>query len=281
MKSHIYRKLTSRKLTSRKFISRKISILVLSTIIGLVAFLPLSPANARVSMNVPNIGMPGRRTVGASRTDKPCVPSYPSSLSLMALIPMSNNSWTTKGDPTLFFYLPETTAQYLELTVDESRTKEEQDKISDNHKPLYQQQFKPNSKAGLVGFRLPPNTLAAGKQYSWSFVAVCTSEDRSTDKGISGGIMRMSNKDSSSQLENVTAQQRLEKFASIGAWVDTLEELINMRRANPSDTNLETTWKEILTTEGVKLDERLLSQSILDDKDVPKPIQDQSLSQKQ
>ncbi len=276
MKFHLYRSIISRKL-----ISRKLGILVLSAIIGLVAFLPLSPANARLNINVPNIGMPGRRVAGASRNDRPCVPSYPSKLSLMALIPMSNNSWTTKGDPTLFFYIPETTAEFLELTVDESRTKEEEAKLSDNHKPLYQQQFKtkPNNKPGIAGFRLPANTLAAGKQYNWSFVAVCTPDDRSTDKGISGGIMRLSNNNSSSELANATSQQPLEKFASIGAWVDTLEELINMKRKNPDDPNLQETWKTILTTEGVKLDERLVSQEILGDKDAPKA--DQSLSQKQ
>jgi Domain of Unknown Function (DUF928) len=273
MKSHTYRSIISRKL-----ISKKLGILVLSAIIGLVAFLPLSPANARLSLNVPNIGMPGRRVAGASRNDKPCVPSYKEneSLSLMALIPMSNNSWTTKGDPTLFFYIPETTAEFLELTVDESRTKEEQAKLPDNYKPVYQQQFKPN-KAGIVGFRLPANTLAAGKQYRWSFVAVCTPDDRSTDKGITGGIMKLSNNNSSSELANATPQQRLEKFASIGAWVDTLEELINMKRANPNDPNLQETWKTILTTEGVDLDKQLLSQPILGDKDAPKA--EQSLSQ--
>jgi hypothetical protein len=232
---------------------------------------------ARLKINVPpGLGTPGRRTPGASRGKKVCLPGVPrpddkiSKLSLTALVPKSNLSLTTLSDPTLYFYLPEINAPQLRLVISELS-----DNSSEDDSVVYEQTYKPSGKIGVAGFKLPANTLKSGKEYTWFFEVVCSSSDSSDNqmpRSVEGNIKRVNDNQLSSKLKKATPGQRLNILAEAGIWQDTIDILAQMRVAKPTDINLKSDWEAILAAPGIDFDKRLWQAAVIPASQTPQPI---------
>lgn len=250
-----------------KIITRSKGVIAaMAAIAGLIWLAPGVPAMAEIKFKPPKgIGAPGRRLPGGSRGET-CVPKAPP---LIALVPQSNSGLTTVANPILFFYIPKTTAPRLELTV-----------VNEQSKKVYQQSYQPSNRAGVVGLRLPRNTLTVGEPYKWSFSIVCNPTDRTSDLIVAGAIQRVDDPILKRKLATAPLQQRATLYAEAGVWYDSLAALAELRSTRPTDARLEADWEALLAAEGVALTQlaRELTQApLLQGPNAPQPLKDASL----
>ena len=104
-------------------------------------------------------GIPGRRISAGSRGGNSCTSN---NQPIIALAPLEDPQITTLSYPTLFFYLPQTNAQALELVLQD-----------ENQEVINKTTFKTPAKSGIVSV-IPANStpeLKVGKTYRWFFSA--------------------------------------------------------------------------------------------------------------
>lgn len=203
------------------------------------------PANALAQTYIPpDRGLPGRREGGGTRGG--CVLSQPP---LTALMPQTNFGVTTQAHPSLFWYVPQTTATAAEL---ELRNEQEA--------TVYTTQIPLTGKPGIIQVKLPENSSAAalevGKTYHWYFSLICNPQDRSGDVITEGWIER-SAPDAAliRQLAAVEADspakrlhQQATLYAASGIWYDALSTLAELQSVQPHDPTTLQSWKRLLTS---------------------------------
>lgn len=230
---------------------------LLFVVFGLSFLIPFTAAEARIIFKAPEgLQAPGRRIAGGSRSpqEKNCsLGQNP----LTAIVPNSNIGLTTQANPTLFFYIPQTSAT-LELVL------RDQDKE-------YKQTYKSSEKGGIVS--IPFNkALEVGKEYRWSLAIVCNPEQRSKDKFVQGAIKRVKTEPQlASKLATATPQERANLYAQAGIWQDSLASLAQSLSSNPSNAELKAEWQALLTSKSVGLN-NLVSEPLLPDKQKPQVI---------
>jgi hypothetical protein len=190
-----------------------------------------------------SLGIPSRRVPGASRASS-CLHS---ANSLTALTPQKNPALTTAGYPVFFFYIPQTSAQALELVLQDAK----------NDEQVYKATFKTSGEPGVVRLSLPANStkshLKAGKEYHWSFSVICDRQDRSQDMVVEGSIQRMvPDHNLTVELEKAAPRERAVLYATAGFWQDTLATLAQLRSSRPNDPQVTTDWKELLKSVGLE-----------------------------
>jgi Domain of Unknown Function (DUF928) len=182
-------------------------------------------------------------------------------LPLTALIPESQLGLTTVADPTLFFYIPQTSAPELELIVQ-----------NENEQEIFKQKYKPNNKAGIISLHLPVNSLAINKQYKWKLSLICNPADKSQNKFVAGLIQRvLPDPQLARKLQQVTKQERAALYAEAGIWQDTLATLAQMRYLVPNNQELATEWSGLITGKGVGLNEQIAQQPLISEPEALKP----------
>jgi len=176
-------------------------------------------------------------------------------LPLTALIPESQLGLTTVADPTLFFYVPQTTAPALELIVQ-----------NENDQEIYKQKYKPTNKAGIISLNLPVNSLAVNKQYKWKFSVICNPAEPSQNKFVAGLIQRViPDPKLAKQLQQATKQERAVLYAAAGIWHDTLTTVAQMRYLVPHNQALASEWEGLITGKGVGLNQQTAQQPLIPD----------------
>jgi hypothetical protein len=238
-------------------LTSKLSTKVISGLLGLAFLFSIAPVQAQTKINLPNLGVPGRRVPGGSRGINCVARKYP----LTAIVPKSNLSLTSVANPTLYFYIPENTAPEVELVIQD-----------ENEQEVYKQLYKPNGNGGVVGINLPANTLTKAQRYKWHFSIICNTEDRSLDKSIDGAIQRVDSSSLNSKLENASLQERLNIFAAAGIWQDLIDTLAQLRYSRPQDTALKAKWANLLMSQGVEFDQQLAQAPLVKKQNVMQPI---------
>ncbi|MBD2019730.1 DUF928 domain-containing protein [Leptolyngbya sp. FACHB-36] len=227
-------------------LNQRLWLTVLSMSLGLTLLTPPPPADARVKFVPPSgLGVPGRRVPGGSRGNDCISRGTP----LTALVPQSNVGLTTSATPTVFFYLPRTSASMLELALRDSKTG-----------TVYRNSYKTIAKSGVVGFRLPTQ-LAVGRSYKWSFSIVCNPSDRSLNTFVEGSIQRVSAPQLLKRINQAPVPERVALFAQAGIWQDCLTALAELRRDRPADAKLKADWEALLSGTGVGLDQIVRTQA--------------------
>jgi len=174
-------------------------------------------------------------------------------LPLTALIPESQLGLTTVSNPTLFFYVPQTSAPELELVVQ-----------NENQQEVYTQKYKPSNKAGIISIRLPVNSLAVNKQYKWKLSVICNPTDKSQNKVVAGLVeRRLPDSQLVKKLQRATGQERAILYAAAGIWHDALTTVAQMRYLLPNNQTLASDWEELLTTTGVRLNRKIAQQPLI------------------
>jgi hypothetical protein len=164
---------------------------------------------------------------------------------LVAIVPKSNIVLTTSGNPSLFFYVPQTSAPQIQMVVQDQ----------DNNQKFVKQTYTPSGKGGIVSIPLTATTLEVGKEYHWFFSVICNPKERSMDKVVNGSIKRINPEPQLlTKLKDATPKERVNIYAASGIWGDSLANLAQLLSSSPNDPDLKADWKELLTAEGVNLD---------------------------
>ncbi|MBW4478801.1 MAG: DUF928 domain-containing protein [Tolypothrix brevis GSE-NOS-MK-07-07A] len=181
------------------------------------------------------LGTPARRVSAGTRGGNSCTSS---NQPIIALAPLEDPQITTFSSPTLFFYVPQTNAQALELVLQD-----------ENQQIITKSTFKTPAKSGIVSV-IPANStpeLKVGKTYRWFFSAVCDQKERSRDLVVQGSIVRLvPDEKLQRDLASSDIRQRASIYALSGSLTDALTNLAQLMRQRPNDAELKTDWQDLL-----------------------------------
>ena len=204
----------------------------------------------RVLFKPPPEEMKPKRTRGAgSRHDGQCsqdatpanlanAPSTQSSL--MPVVPTSNLGLTIAERPTLWIYLPETSAKQVVLSIREEGI---------TH---HSQTFVPITGASGI-IRLQQNhdspPLEVGKTYQWAVVLVCGERPSPNDPAIASWVRRVALSEPRNQGSTL---EQAAWYGKQGIWYDALTSLVQARRSQPNNQDLISIWAEFLESGALK-----------------------------
>ena len=213
---------------------------------SLLAPMQAVPAPILLTQNVnfppPDVTAPDNRQ-GATHRGEAC----PKDLSIIPLIPKSNDGLTLGESPTFFAYVSQSSTQVeFTLQADDEKGTE-----------IYKTTFKVD-KPGIVEVSIPAignhqKSLEIGQRYQWSFSVVCDDKDRSGDYFVNGIVQRIEPQETlKNDLANADPMARAIAYAKNGIWYDTLATLAQMRRRAPDDSEPRAEWTHLLQSQGLE-----------------------------
>ena len=230
-----------------KYLSQ-LGVLAVAICPALVSFASLpsqSPVRANsteISLQFPpvgNIGAPRTTAGGGTRSDEPsCVRVKQGEMSLVALMPNRENAGkTATATPTLYWYVPQTTATEGEFVL-----------LDKEQNEVYETTFALPSQPGVVKLSIPTKAaLKPGNSYSWSFMIICNSQYRNQDKYVEGTIEYAKlNPALKSWLEKQTPLEQAKLYADNKIWFEALHTIAQVRSKNPAE------WEELLKSVGLE-----------------------------
>ncbi|AOY80956.1 DUF928 domain-containing protein [Moorena producens JHB] len=184
---------------------------------------------------VPERGKPIRTAGGGSRsyscTDNGDIP-------LTAIVPANNLVKTVAANPTLFWYVPKTTATVAEFVL-----------IDDQDQEVYLTSVSLDNTNGIVQLSLPKTVpLTMGKEYKWFFVLVCNPQERSRDQWVKGILQRTELSPELAlnleQEQNTLEQAKL--YADALIWQETVTTVAQLRDSQPQ------AWVDLIKSVGLE-----------------------------
>jgi hypothetical protein len=217
------------------------------TLSSLLTPMQAVPAPILLSQNVnfqpPDVTAPNNRQGATHRGD-----ACPKDLSIIPLIPKSNDGLTLGESPTFFAYVsPSSTQVEFTLQADDEKGTE-----------VYKTTFKVD-KPGIVEVSIPAignhqKSLEIGQRYQWSFSVVCDEKDLSGNYFVYGIVQRIEPQETlKNDLANADPIARAIAYAKNGIWYETLATLAQMRRLAPDDSGLRAEWTQLLQSQGLEL----------------------------
>ena len=200
------------------------------------------PAPILLSQNVnfkpPDVEAPDNRQSATHRGD-----ACPKDLSIVPLMPQSNDGLTLAESPTFFAYVshPSTQVEFT-LQADDGKGTE-----------VYKTTFKVD-KPGIVEVSIPATgdrqkSLDVNKRYQWSFSVACN-DDPSGNYFVKGIVKRIEPQETlKKDLANPDPLARAIAYANNGIWYDTIATLAQMRRLAPDDSGLGAEWTQLLQSQ--------------------------------
>ena len=152
---------------------------------------------------------------------------------IRALMPQGNFGLTSKQQPAIYLYLPQTSATQVVLAFqDEAGTE-------------YDRAFLPiKTDSNVASFSLPKNKLIlkAGKNYQWKISVICGEHPKPGDPTFSGWVQRVEPTDAEKYLAS-NNNNKIRFLAEQGYWYDLLDAIsLRQRSANA----LENDWQQVL-----------------------------------
>ena len=213
------------------------------TLSSLLTPMQAVPAPILLSQNVnfqpPDVKAPNNRQ-GATHRGEAC----PKDLSIIPLIPESNNGLTLGESPTFFAYVSPSSTQ-VEFTLQATDEKGTE---------VYKTTFKVD-KPGIVEVSIPAigdrqKSLEIGQRYRWSFSVACDDDDPSGNYFVNGIVQRIEPQETlKNDLANPDPMARAIAYAKNGIWYETLATLAQMRRLAPDDSRLRAEWTQLLQSQ--------------------------------
>ena len=222
-----------------------LSILLIPWAMGQTSWaMPLQSSNQLLTLQFPptgkNRGTPQRTAGGGTRSDSvSCLVEEEQDLPLVALMPdRENESKTSIATPSLYWYVPQTTASKGEFVL-----------VDENNQEAYYATFDLPKQTGIIKLRIPETaSLEPGKIYSWSMMVICDSRNRNRDQYIQGKIEYVAPGDAvDSQLSTLPALEQARIYANANLWLETLDTMAKIRPENPS------AWQEFLQSVGLEV----------------------------
>jgi hypothetical protein len=215
------------------------------TLSSLLTPMQAVPAPILLSQNVnfprPDVTAPDNRR-GAAHRGEAC----PKDLSIIPLIPKSNDGLTVGESPTFFAYVSPSATQ-VEFTLQA---------LDEKGTEVYKTTFKVD-KPGIVEVSIPAigerqKSLEIGQRYEWSFSVVCD-DDPSGNYFVKGIVQRIEPQETlKNDLANPDSMARAIVYAKNGIWYDTLATLAQMRRLAPDDSGPRAEWTQLLQSQGLE-----------------------------
>lgn len=221
---------------SNKYLSRLLLLTIeLSTCLSLM-LATVAPLWAQVTFKPPKDLAPKKSTGGASRDASTCSADRATNLtaSVIPLLPKTNIGLTLIQRPTILVYVPQTTAKKAMFTLQDEQGKQ-----------YYQTTLPIPTKRGVMAIKLPSSVpaLKTGKNYQWSLVMICTQELEPDSPWVNGWIRRVELQHS---LNNQSPLDVATKLAAMGIWYDSLATLAELKRKQPKNLAVATSWQELL-----------------------------------
>ena len=191
----------------------------------------------------------GRKRGGAVRGRCPNL-GQTTAQPIIALVPSSEQGvpfveQTITERPTFWFYVPNLpVAQlYAEFTLMDNEGQE-----------VYSETFPLNKQnLGIIGLKLPTtSSLKQNNKYRWVFSAICNPQNRAADAIVNGWLERIPVSSSlNNQLKAASAKQSVSIYTDNQLWYETLTNLADLQRRNPQDTEIKSTWANVLQLMGL------------------------------
>jgi len=185
-------------------------------------------------------GMPGQRIAGATRFGE-CTQGKLAKI--VALMPEDNLGVTAAANPSLFFYVPQSTAKLAELMI-----------LSEGGDLLATQEVPVSGTAGIVSVTIDPTkaALQPGQKYQWIFSLTCKPNEPDANPFVTGWIERAElDSNLAAVITTAPAAERLPLLAANQLWNDTLATLAALQRQNPNDPAMKQQWQDLLNTAGI------------------------------
>lgn len=163
--------------------------------------------------------------------------------SLTALSPGNQLGLTGSSRPKFLVYIPQSTAQTMELSLFDGQMN-----------GLYQINVPVANRTGLVSIDLPENapSLVKNKPYYWTVALVCNPNERTEDMVVGGWIESAEINDNlKQQLAKATGVEQASLYAKQGFWYDALNTLVELRRTEPQNAAIASSWAELLKSVGL------------------------------
>ncbi len=200
--------------------------------------LPMSPSMAQVTFNPPKARAPKSSSGGASRDASTCGAdlTVTTKASVTPLLPNTNIGLTIAERPAILVYIPQTNAKKALFSLKDQQGKQ-----------YYQTTLALPKKRSVIEVKLPDSVspLKIGKNYQWSLVMICTEELEPDSPWVSGWISRVQ---SSGSLNQKPTLELVSKLARMGIWYDSLSTLAELKRKQPNNPNVITSWQELLNS---------------------------------
>ena len=217
---------------------------LLPILLGLGVILFQSLPTKAIMFEPPKREAPKRTTGGASRDGEQCLSGATTTdNSLTPLLPSSSLGLTVAEHPTVFIYIPQTSADAVFFSL--------QDEQENSY---YQKTLKLPDHPGVIAINLPNNIppLQVGKNYQWSLAMICGQELEPDSPVVTGWIRRVDpNLETEHQQGLQTSLQSANMLARDGIWYDALATLAQLRRSQPENRLIIAHWEELLTSVGL------------------------------
>lgn len=189
----------------------------------------------------PGQGSPKGTAGGGSRPIKSlCTQPVGSQETLVAMAPTGSVGFTSSQTPTLWVYIPNTTAKTLEFSL---VTQEE---------GVYQTNVS-ITDTRLLKVTLPATvSLTVGKIYNWKAALVCNPKQRTEDWVVNGWIQRQPiDAEFQRKLTGATIEQQVKLYAQAGFWYEALNAYLQLRQMQPGSSNLPLLGADLLKFAGL------------------------------
>ncbi|MCG6138665.1 MAG: DUF928 domain-containing protein [Nostoc sp. LLA-1] len=198
----------------------------------------------------PNGAPTGRRRAGASRN-----PDCPTSLTrLTALVPGDQEksflASTIADNPTFWFYVPE-----LPINVRSAEFVLHLLNNGKNVQNVYRTSLTLSGKPGIISMTLPSQpqyALKADQEYHWYFHIYCGDPQTTSDNFYVDGFVQkqLLTQALDNQLKAVKPREYI-AYSTNNIWHDAVNNLGQLRRANPQDATINRDWVELLYAVGL------------------------------
>lgn len=161
--------------------------------------------------------------------------------------PSTKLQLTASAHPTFLVYVPRTSAKAMEFVL-----------FADNsEKEIYQTTLNLTGTPGIVSISVPSTTpaLEMGKDYRWIVTMACPSQSEESapeDPYVQGLVRRIQSDSSLSQLDKAKPLDRVALYAKSGFWYEAVANLAALRKAQPSDPEVASAWKDLLQSAGLE-----------------------------
>lgn len=193
----------------------------------------------------PGQGVPKGTAGGGSRpVQSACQATSRSDESLVALAPTQFVGLTAQANPTVWIYVPATTAQFLEFSL-----------FTQHQEGVYQTNLAV-TRPGLVNVTLPPQApkLAPGQPYYWTAALVCNPNRRTDDWLVGGWIQRQPMKaELQQQLVEASPEQQVKLYVQAGFWYEALNTYLELQQSYPKHPSLAALWTDLLRGSGLRM----------------------------
>lgn len=175
-------------------------------------------------------------------------------MEIVPLLPETNSGYTVSARPTIYLYVPPTSARQVFFSLQD-----------ENLKSQYQTVLNISGEGGIVSVTLPEDApeLEVGKFYAWFFAPIDSGSVLLPDNYSSSGWIKRVALAPSASNKTLTPVERAALYAENGIWYDTLSELAKAKQERPEDAIAAEEWKTLLAQVGLqKIADRAIAERL-------------------